>query len=173
MKRVKKVIIGMLVGTMLVTPCVPVSASVSDTNVVYLSNAQENQYTLGGLTVHEYIWDDEKTDDISFLSELTDAEWMKTKLDNGYTIWHRAAREYCDSDTKWKAAAQSRSYNKKGKMDGPIRTTVKVVNSVFTGKVYETQTSGLKNGNSYAKTKKSFLANEPLYSMRSYWSTKE
>ena len=63
--------------------------------------------------------------------------------------------------------------NKKGKMDGPIRTTVKVVNSVFTSKVYEHETSGLKNGNSYIKTKKSFLANEPLYSMRSYWSTKE
>ena len=41
-------------------------------------------------------------------------------------------------------------------MDGPIRTTVKVVNSVFTSKVYEDETSGLKNGNSYIKTKKSF-----------------
>lgn len=173
MRRIKKVLTSVLIGSMLITPCASVSASMSDSNMVYLSDAKERQYTAGGVTVHEYIWSDKKPDNVSLLSELTNAEWRKTKIDGGYTIWHRAAKEYCDSDTKWKAAAQSRSYNKKGKMDGPIRTTVKVVNSVFTSKVYEHETSGLKNGNSYIKTKKSFLANEPLYSMRSYWSTKE
>lgn len=73
----------------------------------------------------------------------------------------------------WDAAAESKSYNKSGKLDGPIKTTVKVVNAIFQGTVYETSTSGWKKGRSFAKTKKGFLSNEPLFSMRSYWSTEK
>lgn len=81
MRRIKKALTSVLIGSMLITPCASVSASMSDSNMVYLSDAKERQYTAGGVTVHEYIWSDKKPDNVSLLSELTNAEWRKTKID--------------------------------------------------------------------------------------------
>lgn len=174
MKRVKKIITSVLVGTMMIAQGISVSAKSFDSNTVYLSNAKENEYASNGVIVHEYIWN-EKSNNIARISELDDAEWMKTEKDNGYTIKHRAAREYKISNghSVWDAAAESKSYNKSGKLDGPIKTTVKVVNALLTWTVYETQTSGWRTGHSHTRTKTGFLANEPLFSMRSYWSTEK
>ena len=86
MRRIKKALTSVLIGSMLITPCASVSASMSDSNMVYLSDAKERQYTAGGVTVHEYIWSDKKPDNVSLLSELTNAEWRKTKIDGGYKI---------------------------------------------------------------------------------------
>lgn len=70
----------------------------------------------------------------------------------------------------WNAHAETKAY-RNGNEGIYNKTTVKIVNAIFTSSVKEEKTSSWAKGHTSAITKDGALANEPLLAMRSYWST--
>lgn len=144
-----------------------------ESSTVYQVCVEENQYTQNGVCVHEYVWEDPSSNGISLASSLYDAAWQTTNLENNVVVNYRGAKEYSNTSSGtrvWNAHAETKAY--KDKTEGIYnKTTVKIVNAIFTSNVKEEKTSSWAKGHTSAITKDGALASESLLAMRSYWST--
>lgn len=144
------------------------SAAGSENSTVYQVCVEENQYTENGIYVHEYVWEDPSSNGVSVASALDNATWKTTNLDNGTVVKHRAAKEYNATHSSWNAHAETTAYkNGSGVYN---KTTVRIVNAIFTSDIVEDNRSKWNYGYTEAETNQ-VLASEPLLALRSYWST--
>lgn len=175
MKRICKKFssIVAVIGVLSSMTAVNATAAGFESSTVYQVCVEENQYTQNGVYVHEYVWEDPSSNGISLASNLDDATWQTSNLENNVVVNHRGAKEYSNTSSGtrvWNAHAETKAY-RNGSEGIYNKTTVKIVNAIFTSSVKEEKTSSWAKGHTSAITKDGALASEPLLAMRSYWST--
>lgn len=170
MKKSVKKILSVIAAISVLSSMTAITASAagSEPSTVYQVCVEDNQHTENGMYVHEYVWRDPSSTDISVASALDDATWKTTKLDNGTVIRHRAAKEYNATHSEWSAHAETTAYKNGG---GILhQTTARVVNAIFTSDIVKESRSKWAYAHTEAETDE-VLASEPLLALRSYWST--